>query len=296
MDRLNAIKRTCSYARVCARFIAPYGVIELIKRRRFRKKIAADNVRAAAFKRAVRELGRPPAASFTWSDANSFLSGLGCDRSQVSDGSIPEQSLNYSSDLLKRHIKARPALGLHVGNFVGISLCHYVDFARRLDAKSMVVSIDPNLTHRGISNPMQMVINCLNHFGLQDNAMILTGYSLEKSVSNDGVAITADYDPQAAFGTEMSCENQLPALARLMAGQFDFAVIDGNHEGSYLGREVGFVHALLKPAGVLVMDDVDWSELGVVYTTLDPEQFEQLGTDGRVGLARKRLLEFSSCP
>lgn len=279
-----------AYARLCAGFVVPHSVVELIRRRRFRKKLAADdNVRAAAFKRAVRELGRPPATSFNWSDAHSFLSGLGCDRSQVSDGSIPEQSLNYSSELLKQYIEARPVLGLHVGNFVGISLCHYVDLARRLDSKSTVVSIDANLTHRGIRNPMEKVINCLNYFGLQDSAMILTGYSLEKSVSHYGVALTADYDPEAAFGTEMSCENQLPALTRLMKGRFDFAVIDGNHESSYVSREIGLVHALLKPGGVLVMDDVHWSELGAIYTTLHPAQFEHIGTDGRVGLAKKRL-------
>lgn len=282
------MSRTMDYARLLAGFVVPYNVVEFIRDRRARRRLAADNAKADEFKRAVRERKRPAAADYNWADAHSFLSGLGCDRKQVGDGSISEQSLVYSCKVLEQHVKSRPVVGLHIGNFVGISLCHYVDFVRRLDENSVVVSIDPNLTHRGIHNPLDKVISCLNHFGLQSNAIILTGFSLEKSVSNDGVKITPDYDPAIMFNSEMSCENQLPMLVRLMPDQFDFAVIDGNHEGSYLTREIDLIYRLLKPNGILVADDVNWNELGRVYATLNPERFEPAGSDGRVGLAKKK--------
>lgn len=276
------------YARRIAGLVLPHGFVEWIRNKKARQQFAIDNARADAFKRTVSSLARPAAAPYSRSEAISFLSGLGCDRLQVEAGSMPESSLIYSCQQLQRHLPDRPILGLHVGNFVGVSLCHYADFARRLDDSSIVLSIDPNLPHRGIRNPQERVISCLNYFGLQGNAMLLTGFTLEKNASNDGVKITSDYDPAVEFGAELSCENQLPMLSRLMPGTFDFVVIDGNHEANYLSRETAFAYRLLKSGGIMVMDDVDWTSLGDVYRSLDRNLYEDLGADGRVGLARKK--------
>jgi SAM-dependent methyltransferase len=207
------------------------------------------------------------------------------DRLQVMAGSISENSLKYSTDILEHHIKSRPANGLHVGNFVGISLCHYTNFLYQLDKRSVMVSIDPNLSHRGIKRPMEKVISCLTRFGLNGNSIVLTGYSLEKSISNDGVSITQDYDPKSEYEHELGCENQISLLARLAEGKFDFAVIDGNHEADYLSREIASIARLLKTGGILVLDDVNWDTLGKVYALLDASLFEKIGSDGRVGLA-----------
>ena len=276
------------YARLVAGFVLPYGLVEWVRQRKARQQFAIDNARADAFKRTVGEIAQPAAAAYSRSEAISFLSGMGCDRVQVEAGSMPESSLVYSCQQLQQHLQNRPVAGLHVGNFVGVSLCHYADFARRLDESSVVVSIDPNLPHRGIRNPQEKVISCLNYFGLQGNAMLLTGFTLEKNASNDGVRITPDYDPAVEYRAEVSCENQLSILSRLMPNTFDFVVIDGNHEANYLSRETTLAHRLLKPGGIMVMDDVDWKSLGDVYRGLDRTLFEDLGFDGRVGLAKKK--------
>lgn len=279
---------TIDHARRIAGFLLPHGLVEWIRHERARQQSEIDNARADAFKRTVAGLARPTASPYSRSEAISFLSGLGCDRVQVEAGSMPESSLIYSCQQLEQQLRDRPILGLHVGNFVGVSLCHYADFARRLDDNSIVLAIDPNLPHRGVRNPQEKVIGCLNYFGLQGNAMLLTGFTLEKNASNDGVKVTPDYDPAVEFNAELSCENQLAMLSRLMPGAFDFVVIDGNHEADYLSRETSFAHRLLKPGGVMVMDDVDWTSLGDVYRGLDRALFDDLGFDRRVGLARKK--------
>jgi len=279
--------KSVSYARLLAGFVVPHNVVELIRRYRSHKRFVLANERADAFKRAVHELGRAAVEPYSWNDAHSFLEGLGCDRSQVASGSIAEEYLVRSCDTLQKHIQSRPILGLQVGNFVGISLCHYTDFARRLDKNSIVISVDPNLTHRGIQKPQEKVIACLNRYGLQGNSMILTGYSLEKSVSNDGVRIS-NYDPEAEYTKELSCENQLPLLARLMPAQFDFVVIDGNHEMTYLARELAIVHRLLKTGGMIVLDDVAGSVEEIYGSLLNRNIFEIIDPGVGLVLAKKK--------
>jgi SAM-dependent methyltransferase len=269
------------------RAIMPTGIVDLLRQRKERAQLAIDNAKAEEFKRSVRMFGPSDKVPYSWADAQSFLSGLGCDRHQVMSGSISDSSLNYSTNILEKYIKNKPAIGLHVGNFVGISLCHYTNFLHKLDKRSVMVSIDPNLTHRGIKRPMDKVISCLARYGLNGNSMVLTGYSLEKSVSNDGVSITEDYDPLSEYEHELGCENQLSILVSLAEGKFDFAVIDGNHEPDYLTREIDSIARLLKIGGILVLDDVNWDTLRNVYALLDSSVFERIGSDGRVGLAKK---------
>ena len=107
------------------------------------------------------------------------------------------------SDHLIPATRDKPLVGLHVGNFLGVSLSHFVNYVRQRNEKSVVVSIDPELTHRGIEHPQKHVIAILNHFGLQGNAMICVGYSTSKSISNDGTAFMgengSEYDPLRAI-------------------------------------------------------------------------------------------------
>jgi predicted O-methyltransferase YrrM len=62
--------------------------------------------------------------------------------------------------------------------------------------------------------------------------------------------------------------------------------MDGNHEGDYLRRELGQVHRLLRPGGILVLDDVSagWPEIQSVFSGTSPDQFQKLGADDRIGL------------
>jgi hypothetical protein len=230
---------------------------------------------------------------YNYSAAINFLTSSGLSQSQVIGGSIPEPSLSFCSKVLDEFILAtdgRPLIGLHVGNFLGVSLSHFVNYVRQRNDKSVVVSIDPDLTHRGIENPQKHVIAILNHFGLQGNAVICVGYSTSKSLSNDGTPFLDDngveYDPYARFQSEQSCEDTLSNLCLTSQGKFDFAVVDGNHEGSYLRRETAMVRRLLRPEGILILDDVSdaWTEIKAEYDGLLSNGWRAVAADGRVGV------------
>ena len=196
---------------------------------------------------------------------------------------MPQPSLDYARTFLPADARR----GLHVGNFAGVSLAYFIHALGGGDA--VVTAIDPNITHRGIANPAGKVLALLSRFGLERNCLLITGYSLERNVANDGRDYAGGFSADA-FSAEPSCANTLPNLARLAPAAFDFAVMDGNHDGAYLRRELREVAALLRPGGVLVLDDVssEWFEIERVYAELDAAVFEKLGTDGRVGVLRKR--------
>ena len=180
---------------------------------------------------------------------------------------------------------SRPIVALHIGNFVGVSLAFLAQAVSELNAGSKVVSIDPNLTHRGAARTMETVLVLLTYFGLEDRVAILTGYSLEKNVSNQG-EVFEGYDPVVNWKNERACTHQLDLLSTLAPSRFDLCLIDGNHEGDYLQRELGQVHRLLRPGGILVLDDVSatWPKIQSVFSGISREQFQTLGADGRIGL------------
>ncbi|MDB5290899.1 MAG: hypothetical protein JWL69_2140 [Phycisphaerales bacterium] len=212
---------------------------------------------------------------------------MGCDRWQLSEGSISERSLELCASTILKHFSGRGVVGLHVGNFVGVSLAYVTAAVVGANASSVVFSIDPNIPHRGIHNPADKVLRLLGHFGLQKNSVVLTGYSLEKSISNDGKAYTSDYDPATNFATEVSCEDQITWLGRIAPQRFDFAMMDGNHEGSYLRREIKALDDLLAPGGMLILDDLNWSEVSEVFMSAIGGGYRQVAGDGRVGILQK---------
>lgn len=62
--------------------------------------------------------------------------------------------------------------------------------------------------------------------------------------------------------------------------------MDGNHDGDYLQRELDRVRQLLRPGGLLVLDDVStaWPEIQSVFSSISPDQFQKLSADDRIGL------------
>jgi hypothetical protein len=275
-----------------AKNILPHGLVMKIIRSQAirRRRIAKFQTSAEALKPRGRE-------AYSYRAAIEFHVAKGLPRSHVVAGSIPESSLEFCSASFDKFLSAtagEPLTGLHVGNFVGVSLCHIADYARKKSEGSVVVSIDPNLIHRGIENPQNRVISILNHFGLQRNAMIFVGYSGGKSISNDGVTFIGEageeYDPFSSFSGELSCEDVLRNLITVSEGRFDFAMLDGNHERSYLQAEIAKVRRLLKPNGLLVLDDVSeaWADIKKEYEELHSQGWRALGADGRVGVLQKK--------
>jgi hypothetical protein len=64
--------------------------------------------------------------------------------------------------------------------------------------------------------------------------------------------------------------------------------MDGNHEASYLAKEIQTVLPLLKLGGFVILDDVDtgWAEIREVFSKIASFGLEPIGTDERVGIAR----------
>ena len=215
-----------------------------------------------------------------------------CDEEQVREGSMPEESLKNIVNLLGECLPAGPLLGLHIGNFVGVSLTYLTSALVRRHADSHMVSIDPNISHRGINRPMEQVIRLLNRMKVQGNSLVLTGYSLSKSFGNDGLSYAPKTSPTVSLAGELSCERQLQQLVVLSAGKFQFAVIDGNHDGDYLEEEIGWVDKLLYPGGLMVVDDVSegWVEIQEVFRHLvDRGKYDKIFQDGRIGILRKKI-------
>jgi len=214
-----------------------------------------------------------------------FLNSVGIDPSQSRDGSMPLDTLQFMQSYFDGLDASRPIIALHVGNFLGVSLAYLAYALTRLHPDSRVISIDPNLTHRGIARTMDTALALLNHFGLEDHVAILTGYSLEKNVSNQA-EIFAGYDPVANWENERACTYQLDTLNLVAGGRFDLCLMDGNHDPEYLARELERVQRLLRPGGLLVLDDVSdaWPEIQSAFTAISPTVFRKLGADGRIGV------------
>ncbi len=191
------------------------------------------------------------------------------------EGSIPAQSLGYIAErVVERLPSGRPLRALHIGNFVGVSLCYLSWLVTDRHPESVVVSIDPNAAHRGIEDPQSHALALLHHFDLLRTNVVVRGYTVGwtpgEQLSADGVA----------------CENVLSSLARLGASRFDLVLLDGNHEESYLARELEALRPLLGSGSIVVFDDLDvWEGVRRVFERMvAQEQFVSLGQDGRVGI------------
>jgi hypothetical protein len=180
------------------KYVMPHGIVQHIFRHQAVKKrmLTAKNKEHASATLDVTE--------YNYKAAIEYHRARGMTNGHLIAGSIPESSVDYCCNILDDLLPTdRPLAGLHIGNFLGISLSHFTDYVRRKNEKSVVMSIDPNIQHQGIENPQNHVISILNHFGLQKNATICVAYSTNKTVSNDGMAFVGEngfeYDPYAKF-------------------------------------------------------------------------------------------------
>lgn len=222
-------------------------------------------------------------------EAVRFLAARGLDENEVRAGSVPQASLDYIRSFAVSELPGdQPLLGLHIGNFVGVSLAYLSATLFDRNPDSQVWSIDPNIAHRGIQDPAGHAFALLGHFGLLGGNVVMTGYTLEQNTGDE-----SDPDPVVSFEAERRSEQVLPNLAARMARSFDLVFIDGNHDGRYLEREIDPIRRLLRPGGLMVIDDVDtetWRMVGDIFDRLaGDDAFEEVGRDGRVGLLRMRL-------
>ena len=272
------------------RFCTPYGIVEGRRRTRASPLKTSDRERFHAKRHELIAATAPAVFScidFEYEQAVTFLVGRGLNEHHVREGSIPSASLKFvEARLLERYPTDQPLVALHIGNFVGISLAALTSIVTSINPNSLVMAVDPNLPHRGISSPQDHVMALLARVGLQRHVIPIVGYSLGKSVSNDGVNYDDMYDPAEGYGREFACENVIENIEMVFGRCVDMALVDGNHEASYLRSEIGAIGKVMRPGGVVILDDVDeaWVELKDVYTGLQVGGWLDLGTDGRVGL------------
>jgi hypothetical protein len=249
--------------------VTPWGIEWWLWKRRSRKARRRINARL------VRQT--PPRKTRV-EESIRFLVGRGLNESEVREGSMPEASLDYLAEkVVDRLPSDRPLRALHVGNFVGVSLCYITWLVRERHPESLVVSIDPNIAHRGVEDPQSHAFALLDHFQLLSRNLIITGYTLERS---EEAATETDYLGGVA------CENVLGGLHDLAGASFDLVLIDGDHEESYLARESAAVRRLLVDNAIVVFDDVeDWPGVAEVFRqTSRDDSFVQLGDNGRLGI------------
>lgn len=219
-----------------------------------------------------------------------LLCSWGLDVKQVNAGSIVEEDLKATYNFIKDNLSL-PVIGVHVGNFVGVSLAYIATRLKKLDERNVIISIDPNLPHRGISNTEGIVTKLLRVLGVADMVIRLNGYSLSKSISNDGREYGTDYDPFQHFLEEDAPEWQLKNLAKILKGKVDFVMLDGNHDANYLKEEVEVCYEFLREGGIIFLDDITdvWIGLKNAFQQLSKEQVFQsefIGT--RTGVLIKR--------
>lgn len=225
---------------------------------------------------------------FDFADALAFLHATrrGSAR-DIREGSIPEADLTFICSQLPTLADGAPLRGLHIGNFVGVSLAAITDAARRVHGQSVVMSIDPSIPHRGIDMPQDLVTALMARYGLESNWVPVTGYTLERSalggLSNSRRGTTPHLSYYGFGATDVL--TNLSALGT----KFDFALIDGNHSAAYLRRETLALQRLIRPGGLLFFDDVSeaWEGVVNVFETLDKRAFRRLALEGRIGVAER---------
>lgn len=279
--------------------LTPYGLVERRRRLLFSPSrpvsTESDRLRFHAARRAAISASRAtPAADRALIDGENrdevvaFLESRQIPLHHILEGSVPEASLAF----LRQQIQNLPIsdeipIGLHIGNFVGVSLAFLTAALRRIHPEALVIAVDPNLRHRDVAEPQNHVAALLRACGLQHNVLMVAGYSGAKSISNDGVTF-GDYDPAQSFQNEAACEASIANLRKLFSRRCLIALIDGNHEANYLEREITEIMPLMRSGGLLVFDDVDehWAEIRELFARVRDFGLEPLAANGRLGIAQ----------
>lgn len=262
--------------------ILPHGVVRAIQ-----------NKEESARRRLVTKTKASASTSRSYDELFAFLLARGVAQEHLSGGSMPQSSLEFINQILLESNPSRnPLKGIHVGNFLGVSLAHITMGARSINSESLVIAVDPNLEHRGISHPQDHVCALLNFCDLEKNVLLLCGYSTEKSVGNDGRnyleesrVLSAD-EVAATMLQEHAPEHALQNIKKLCGDNLlDFALIDGNHDSSYVESELKVMRPLLRDGAYVFMDDVNegWPNLKALFDrgTLGYQAF---ANDERIGV------------
>ena len=233
--------------------------------------------------------------SDVYNNSVSYLLKKGINSENLFGGSMPLDSINAIEQYLNSNCKSNKdevLLGLHIGNFVGISLNCFTFIINKLSINSRVISIDPNINHRGIENPSRIVSELLHLNSLQNQSIIINGYSHEKSISNDGNTFNANYDPLMNYSKEFAPTNVINSLSLFLKNKISFVLIDGNHDVNYVTQELNDIKKLLAKDAIVILDDIDekhWKGLFDFFNNIDSKEFEKQFSNGRIGILKYKL-------
>ena len=222
----------------------------------------------------------PP--SFDYESTIGLLVERGLVETDIRFGSLLADNLAFVRNTIATSFDRRPLIGLHIGNFVGVSLAGFADAVRNVHRDSTTIAIDPNVITAGIDNPQQHVIGILDHYQLLGSVLLLSSYSFERTELSGAPSVDGPLPPSGV--------NALTQLARLGV-RFDVALVDGNHRGSTVSRELEWLRGRLNPGAIVFLDDVTdaWNEIRDVFNQLAADTgsgFVAVGHDGRVGALR----------
>ena len=264
-----------------ARNCLPFGLVEYLRKR---KDVRMSEIFPIDQKN----------VDYSYLKSVQYLVSLGVQSHEVFSGSIPEDSLKIIKDVIESDNKERSHVVysvLHVGNFVGVSLAYIMDSLQKIGLNHHVVAIDPNISHRGVENPQNLVCRLVSHFGLAENLLLCCGYSVQKSFGDDGLDLTNQNNPLDRLHHEAAPTNVLKTLGQNYEDKFHIAIIDGNHDGTYLERELETIQRLLVKDGTLILDDVssDWPEVSDVAAGLEKNGWKNIIADGRIAIFRRKV-------
>ena len=112
------------------RYVMPYGLVQQFFRSKavIRRRLADRNAAYAA------HLSYHP--PYSYQAAIEFHRARGMTNGHLVAGSMPESALEFCCNTVDRLAPNGPLVGLHVGNFLGVSLSHFVNYVRQRDETS----------------------------------------------------------------------------------------------------------------------------------------------------------------
>jgi len=175
---------------------------------------------------------------FNYAKAIKFLVSKGIKKESITNSTIDDTQLSQLNNFIEQEYGKNKLLGLHVGSFLGVSFSGILSKMKSLNDDSVLVGIDPNIAQHEITKQLPYFTMLVNYLGLHENTVMLTGYPVEACLKN-----------------EYSAENVLRNLAFTSKNKFNFIFIEHGYGQQYLNRMLLAVDCLLKPNGVLIIND-----------------------------------------
>lgn len=189
---------------------------------------------------------------YSWQDAFILLvSQFRLDSEQVRCGSIPEPTLQKLCNYFVGN-------GLQIGGFVGLTHAYIANHLKN-NNQGFICTIDCNVTHRDIKDPIKKLNFLVRHYGFDENSMIILDYA------------------------ERTMKNYIK-----LGSKFDFVLLDGNHNYHNVLREIKLANNLLKKNGSIILDDIDhWTGPKKLFENFPLQNYKKIEIDSRAGLFKK---------